>query len=172
MFFWLLFSSFARWKLINYEEMKKYGLWLILGIWSVCMHAADYYMFKHIEVKDGLSNNMVTDIFKDSRGYMWFGTASGLNRYDGNKMTAYRSYDENGPFADNYIRDIQEDRDGNLWIGTNSGNYTLYNAEKESFEREMRAVMWEKGINGTPQRVFIDKNKNMWFYIYGKGVYF
>ena len=152
--------------------MKKYGLWLILGIWSVCVHAADYYMFKHIEVKDGLSNNMVTDIFKDSRGYMWFGTASGLNRYDGNRMTSYQSYDDNGPFADNYIRDIQEDRDGNLWIGTNSGNYSIYDVEKESFSREIRGVMWEKGINGTPQRVFIDKNKNMWFYIYGKGVYF
>ena len=46
------------------------------------MHASEF-MFKHLEVKDGLSNNQVLDIFKDSEGFMWFATASGLNRYDG-----------------------------------------------------------------------------------------
>ena len=152
--------------------MNKTFLLILFGVWSiVSASAADYYMFKHLEVKDGLSNNLVTAIFKDSRGYMWFGTASGLNRYDGNRITTYQSYDENGPFIENYIKDIQEDGDGNLWIGTNSG-YSLYNAQTEVFTRELRGMMWEKGINGVPTQVYVDKNKNLWFYVYGKGVYF
>ena len=152
--------------------MNKMFLWILFGVLSVfSATAGDYYMFKHLEVKDGLSNNMVNTIYKDSRGYMWFGTASGLNRYDGNRITTYQSYDENGPFSDNYIKDIQEDRDGNLWIGSNTG-YSLYNTQTEEFTRELRGLMWEKGINGVPTQVYVDKNKNMWFYVYGKGVYF
>jgi len=153
-------------------KMKKTLFFLVMFMFAVCLNAADYYMFKHLEVKDGLSNNLITDIYKDSRGYMWFGTASGLNKYDGNKITVYQSLDENGPFVSNYIKDIQEDRNGHLWIGTNSGDYTVYNPHTDEFIRDIRSVMWEMGINGTPNKTFIDKNKNMWFYVYGKGVYF
>ena len=61
-------------------KMKKTLFFLVTFMFAVCLNAADYYMFKHLEVKDGLSNNLITDIYKDSRGYMWFGTASGLNK--------------------------------------------------------------------------------------------
>ena len=39
--------------------------------------AAQTFMFKHIEVADGLSNNSVYAILKDKDGFMWFGTNSG-----------------------------------------------------------------------------------------------
>lgn len=39
--------------------------------------------FRNIQTQDGLSNDDVNCVFKDSHGFMWFGTASGLNRYDG-----------------------------------------------------------------------------------------
>lgn len=149
--------------------MKKYLSLLLLAVLAFQVNAADY-MFKHIEVKDGLSNNKVNKIFKDSRGFMWFGTESGLNRYDGNEIKTYLGHDENGPFLDNYITDLQEDHLGRLWIGTNAG-YSIYNPLKEEFTREIRSLMWEMGINGTPTITYIDKQKHMWFYIYGKGVY-
>ncbi len=149
--------------------VKKYLVWLLIAFFSVQINAADY-MFKHLEVKDGLSNNKVNKIFKDSRGFMWFGTASGLNRYDGNEIINYISYDDKGPFLNNYITDIQEDHKGRLWIGTNSG-YSVYEPETEVFIRDTRNLMWEMGINGTPSVTYIDKNKNMWFYIYGVGMY-
>ena len=71
--------------------MKRLQL-LLLWVWMVCFSAASHdYMFKHLEVKDGLSNNQVNAIYKDSNGFMWFGTASGLNRYDGYNIKIYRS---------------------------------------------------------------------------------
>ena len=55
--------------------------------------AAQPFMFKHIEVADGLSNNSVYAILKDKDGFMWFGTNSGLNRFDGYTFKVYRHID-------------------------------------------------------------------------------
>src|SRR5689334_12169013 len=51
------------------------------------------YPFSRLDIRDGLSDNHVNDIFKDSRGYLWFGTNSGLNRYDGYSCKVYRHED-------------------------------------------------------------------------------
>ena len=39
--------------------------------------------FNHLTSEDGLSNNRVLSVIRDSKGFMWFGTLDGLNRYDG-----------------------------------------------------------------------------------------
>lgn len=128
-------------------------------------------MFKHLEVKDGLSNNQVNAIYKDSNGFMWFGTASGLNRYDGYDIKIYRSQkDDAHSLPDNYIEQIQEDASGNLWIRTGMG-YAIYNTMSDTFNRNVEAWMWNIGISGTPSRVYIDKEKNYWIYVIGKGLY-
>jgi len=95
--------------------MKKYQL-LILWVCAICLPAASHnYMFKHLEVKNGLSNNQVNAIYKDSKGFMWFGTASGLNRYDGYDIKIYRSQKNDiKSLPDNYVEKIQEDVWGNL----------------------------------------------------------
>lgn len=96
--------------------IRKKCLIITLLCFSSLMHASEF-MFKHLEVKDGLSNNQVLDIFKDSEGFMWFATASGLNRYDGCQMTLFRSNNADpASLPDNYIKSIQEDYKGNLWI--------------------------------------------------------
>lgn len=78
--------------------------------------------FKHITNEQGLSNTTVNSIFQDSRGFLWFGTRSGLNRYDGKNVTVYTSQ-ENNPhsISDNFIRCIYEDAQHKLWIGTSYG---------------------------------------------------
>ena len=107
---------------------------ITLLCFSSLMYASEF-MFKHLEVKDGLSNNQVLDIFKDSEGFMWFATASGLNRYDGCQMTLFRSNNADpASLPDNYIKSIQEDYKGNLWILTGVG-YAIYNSESETFNR-------------------------------------
>lgn len=49
--------------------IRKKCLIITLLCFSSLMHASEF-MFKHLEVKDGLSNNQVLDIFKDSEGFM------------------------------------------------------------------------------------------------------
>ena len=45
------------------------------------------YVFRHLKVENGLSNNNVKTILKDCEGFLWIGTANGLNRYDGYSFT-------------------------------------------------------------------------------------
>ena len=151
--------------------MKRLQL-LLLWVWAICFSAAPHgYMFKHLEVKDGLSNNQVNSIYKDSNGFMWFGTASGLNRYDGYDIRIYRSQKDDGKsLPDSYIEDIQEDASGNLWIRTGAG-YAIYNSVSDAFDRNVEAWMWNVGLTGNPSFIYIDKEKTFWISIYGKGVY-
>ena len=82
--------------------------------------------FASLTVKDGLSNMYITDIAKDSLGYMWFATGDGLNRYDGHSMEVFYYQGTNNPYSisNNYILSLAADRYKNLWIGTYDGlNY-------------------------------------------------
>lgn len=92
-------------------------------------------VFSHVDVNNGLSDNWVKCIYRDSRGFIWFGTNSGLNRFDGYDFEVFRhNAADSSSIADNAINAIAEDREGNLWVGTRGGisildsdNYTFSN---------------------------------------------
>lgn len=78
--------------------------------------------FDHLSSSDGLSGSEVNAIFQDHRGFMWFGTQGGLNRYDGyNFLTFPHDAEDPASISDNIIEVIYEDADLNLWIGTDNG---------------------------------------------------
>ncbi|MBP6249233.1 MAG: response regulator [Bacteroides sp.] len=140
---------------------------LLTSTWPLM--AQDSYMFKHLDTKNGLSNSQVNYIFKDSKGFMWFGTASGLNRYDGYNYKIFRHKESIGhSIADNFVDLIQEDADGNLWIHTGVG-YVFFDSKKEVFVNNLAEIMKGFGINHIPSVVYIDEDKNFWFYVMNLG---
>src|SRR6201987_5884337 len=78
--------------------------------------------FTHLTTNNGLSQAYVTAILQDRRGFMWFATRDGLNRYDGNAFLVYKS-DPSDPhsLSSNFIQSLMEDDHGNLWLATNTG---------------------------------------------------
>ncbi len=96
---------------------------------------AELIKFKHLTHEDGLSQNWVGAILRDSYGYMWFGTTNnGLNRYDGTNFTVYKNDpSEPASISHNTINTIFEDRSRNLWVGTNYG-LNKYNRKLDRFE--------------------------------------
>ena len=89
--------------------------------------------FYTLTTKDGLSSNEVNCIFKDSKGFVWFGTKDGLNKYDGSRFTVYRNDPGNAnSISDNRISSIVEDHAGGLWVGTAAG-LNKFDRETESF---------------------------------------
>jgi len=78
--------------------------------------------FSHLTTNDGLSQGYVTGILQDRRGFMWFATRDGLNRYDGNAFVVYKNNpNDPGSLSSNFIQDVVEDNHGYLWIATNTG---------------------------------------------------
>lgn len=78
--------------------------------------------FDHITTKDGLSNNSVNAILKDRQGFLWIGTADGLNRYDGrNFVSFYHSIYNANSLPHNDVYCLFEDDNGYIWAGTFNG---------------------------------------------------
>ncbi|MFC3198643.1 two-component regulator propeller domain-containing protein [Parapedobacter deserti] len=77
---------------------------------------------KYLGIEHGLSNNYVTTIFQDTYGFMWFGTADGVNRYDGYQFKVYKNQPDNpASLLDNRITDVIEDHHGSIWVATKKG---------------------------------------------------
>jgi len=75
-----------------------------------------------ITVANGLSQNSVTCVFQDSKGFLWVGTESGLNRYDGNGFKVFKNEPlDPRSISSNYVTSIAEDNNSNLWIATDYG---------------------------------------------------
>lgn len=80
--------------------------------------SAQTIKLNQLTINDGLSSGNVNCILQDSRGFMWFGTDNGLNRYDGYEFTIYKSNPQiSNSIGGNLIRCLFEDSQSNLWIG-------------------------------------------------------
>lgn len=77
-------------------------------------------VIEHIGLKDGLSNNFVTDITQDKHGFIWVGTETGLNRFDGENFKLFS--ERNTKLKGNSINALFYDENTDkLWIGSKKG---------------------------------------------------
>ncbi|MGK7296303.1 MAG: ligand-binding sensor domain-containing diguanylate cyclase [Candidatus Wenzhouxiangella sp. M2_3B_020] len=76
-----------------------------------------YRTVQHWDVEDGLEQNTVQAIARDSTGYLWLGTVDGLSRFDGARFRNFRLIDYPA-LGSNRIRALESTRDGSVWIGT------------------------------------------------------
>jgi methyl-accepting chemotaxis protein/ligand-binding sensor domain-containing protein len=90
--------------------------------------------FKHLNTDNGLSNNYIISILRDSYGYLWAGSQNnGANKYDGYNVKFYKyNSKDSTTINNNTISYISEDKDRNVWISTQLG-LNLYNRELETF---------------------------------------
>jgi signal transduction histidine kinase/ligand-binding sensor domain-containing protein/DNA-binding response OmpR family regulator len=134
---------------------------------------SDGYSFTRIDVNQGLSHNLVQCIYKDSKGFIWLGTNSGLNRYDGYsfKIFRHKPSDANS-LTDNRIRGIFEDSFGKLWVSL-MGSYIIYNPETEKFSTD--DPIFHKNIEvpyNAISRIRQDDAGNIWFLSDQLGIFF
>jgi signal transduction histidine kinase/ligand-binding sensor domain-containing protein/ActR/RegA family two-component response regulator len=110
---------------------------------------AQQLQFRHLHSGDGLAGEWVRAIEQDDRGFMWFGTSTGLSRYDGYTMETFR-HDAQLPTSlpHNNVNVIRMDHAGALWVGT-SGGLARYDRMRNSFT----TVMASGGARGTERSV-------------------
>jgi len=122
--------------------------------------------FTRIGSGQGLSQASVNCILQDSKGFMWFGTQDGLNKYNGygGDMVVYK-YDpsDSNSLSNNYIESLYEDKNGIIWVGTRSGGLNAFNPRVNRFTRFENDPENEKSVNGNQIKcIFQDRSGTYW----------
>jgi signal transduction histidine kinase/ligand-binding sensor domain-containing protein/DNA-binding response OmpR family regulator len=145
---------------------------LIFGC-NVALGQSTQYRFSQLDISRGLSHNQVNCIFKDSEGFMWFGTASGLNRYDGYTFKVFKHDSEDkASVLNDFITNIYEGPDKKLWILTSIG-YCYYDPETERFNSDMATLLKSLKIPGQSvvKKIIQGRSNDFWFLCSDSGVY-
>jgi len=115
------------------------------------------YSFRHLQVENGLSNNAVICSLQDRRGFLWFGTKDGLDRFDGYSFKVFRNDpDDSTSIGSNFIHALYETPEGVIWVGTEKGLYR-FDASTERFS------LFPGTGNGPIRDVCMDGGHDLWF---------
>lgn len=121
-------------------------------------------IYKYIGLEDGLNNQKIYHIQKDRRGYMWFLTQEGVDRYDGKHIKHYTFSDDSmkldSRIALNWLYMDQEDV---LWVIGQKGRIFRYDSQHDKFEL---AYVHPELIRNKSQVFlnygYLDKNDHIW----------
>jgi signal transduction histidine kinase/ligand-binding sensor domain-containing protein/DNA-binding response OmpR family regulator len=129
------------------------------------------YHFSHLDFNQGLSNNQVNCIYKDARGFMWFGTMSGLNRYDGYVFKTFlHSIKDTQSINDNYVSKVLAGPDEKLWIQGRVG-FTIYDPSTERFDRQVEKYLANRGLPRSGLNDIVQTGKGYWFVYPDSGLF-
>ncbi|MCB1320451.1 MAG: response regulator, partial [Leptospiraceae bacterium] len=104
----------------NYLHTIIFRLLVLLSLSGYAQY--QNFRFTHLTTDHGLSQSNITSILQDHKGFMWFGTFNGLNRYDGYEFEIFNyNHNDTASISHNYISSLLEDRNGDLWVGTGDG---------------------------------------------------
>lgn len=150
--------------------VRRLSFILLLVLFASILHAerTNYLYSFNSDLNEGISQLSVMDIYQDSKGYLWFATKNGLNRFNGKEYVIYRREDGNEQsLSGNSIASVTEDQDGYLWVGTNNGlNRIDLNTD--------RIKRYNSGANGLTQssitKVYSDAAGYLWVGTWG-GLY-
>lgn len=149
--------------------MKK--LLLFLFSFFALATTVEASLFRSYQTEDGLSHNSVWAVMQDSRGFLWFGTNDGLNRFDGVKFKIYRRKDGDSlSLGNNFIHCLIESPKGEIFVGTKQGLYR-YNPSTDNFTHiNLNGEHFGSDRNSVHQLVF-DEEGSLWVGCYGQGIY-
>lgn len=125
----------------------------------------DSIRFEHLSVEDGISVNETLVVLQDRLGYLWFGTKSGLNRYDGREFSVYK-HDPNEPnsLSDDWILALHEDDEGMIWIGTLNGGLDRYDPVSNQYTNFIHDPDKPDSLSHNEVlTIFEDSDHNLWF---------
>ncbi|MET3977685.1 signal transduction histidine kinase/ligand-binding sensor domain-containing protein/AraC-like DNA-binding protein [Mucilaginibacter sp. UYP25] len=152
--------------------MKRFFTLFFVCYSSVLFGQNNEFQFSKLDIGNGLSHNQVNCILKDRSGFMWFGTLSGLSKYDGYKFKVFKHEEgDTASLSDDFMVSLTEGPDNKLWVETRNG-FNIYDPLKETFNHNIAAVLKAFGV---PAQNFTglkkDRAGNFWFLNSFSGIY-
>lgn len=127
--------------------------------------------FDRLDINDGLSQNTVTSIIQDDKGFMWFGTKDGLCRYDGKQFKTFMHDPRlTTGLGNSLIKCLVQGRDRRIWVGTDSGLY-IYDPETEHFSGVPLCDEDGKPITRPISFLDCDREGRIWIGVESSGVF-
>lgn len=127
------------------------NIWLLLLFIPFISFAQTY---RYIGVKDGLSNRRIFDIQKDSKGYMWFLTNEGMDRYDGKEMKHYKLL---GKTKNIHLGWLYKEEESGLWVIGKKGCVFHYDTLRDQFQMVYMSDSSDDVTCG-----YMDRNHTIW----------
>ncbi|WP_258105532.1 sensor histidine kinase [Marinoscillum sp. MHG1-6] len=137
---------------------------LSCGVQKSLFAQEKYLSFNYLTADDGLSDNYISFIYRDSKDYVWIGTADqGVNKFNGYQTKVYQpEYNKPGTLSGGSVSCVFEDKNNNVWIGTFNG-LNLYVPEKDSFLVYQNIPGDSTSIAGNwVYDILEDKEGNLW----------
>ena len=126
--------------------------------------------FTRLSLAQGISQTRVETIVQDDRGFMWFGTQYGVNRYDGHEFRSFRHVDgDTRSLCGVYIRRLFEDREGRLWLACER-MLDRYEPATETFTHYQLEAAGSPDLTATPRHISQGGDGVLWVAT-GHGLY-
>lgn len=151
------------------ETYKRFSLksliFLVFILINTEIKGQEQFLFRNYTVNQGISSNTIRCILQDHKGFMWFGTKSGLNRFDGTKIKVYQQ-NKNNPesIGSDFIHSLAIIDGHNIWVGTDKGIFIL-NLKTEKFKPF--SLLGEI----LAYDIIKDKKGRVWIATHSKGIY-
>jgi ligand-binding sensor domain-containing protein/serine phosphatase RsbU (regulator of sigma subunit) len=144
----------------------------LLGLPHPTLAQEPQLRFDYITVEDGLSNGTIFSMVQDQIGFMWFGTQSGLNKYDGYNITIFKHDPQNpNSLSNDNAGNLFIDRDGIIWIGTWGGGLNRLDPRTEQFTHYLHNPADPASLSSDRvQTIFEDQSGNLWIGTAGGGL--
>lgn len=138
-------------------------LWLLLLMLLTPAYGQTKLRFDIFTQEEGLPNNQIQYIYRDSKGWMWLGTSQGLSRFDGYSFVNFLS-DPNDSLSlsGNLVRVITEDENGNLLVGTENGGLNIFDRGREIFYHPFENSPAYRFRNISVNDIVKDEKGNYW----------
>lgn len=114
--------------------MKRYIFVFLFLISILTVMAQPHCQIRHFTVNSGLSQGVIVNILQDKKGYIWFGTWNGLNRFDGYTFKHYKAFPgDNCQLTSNRLALVKENSSGDIWCKTYDNKFYLFDTQNEKF---------------------------------------
>jgi len=128
------------------------------------------YQFQQLSESDGLVSNLVHCGLLDSRGYMWFGTHTGLSRWDGIEFKNFSpDSKDSSSIAAALTTDLLEDENGHIWIASHHGPLCRYIPESQTFTSYPYPPLANNSMIEAAMKLYQDKAGILWIGTFDEG---